>query len=117
MNQQIIDSFYEIYKGFRTVKEKGRDSIWKFIVQNLYKPYFLSNQFNYIIGNPPWFTYSSVKNEEYQDVLDKLATTYDVKPAKVADYPHLEIAAIFLAYCNNYFLKKNGRTFRNIFQF
>lgn len=110
LNQQIIDSFYEIYKGFKTVKEKGRDSIWKFIVQNLYKPYFLSNQFNYIIGNPPWFTYSSVKNEEYQDVLDKLATTYDVKPAKVADYPHLEIAAIFLAYCNNYFLKEGGKT-------
>jgi len=109
LNQQIIDSFYEIYKGFRTVKEKGRDSIWKFIVQNLYKPYFLSNQFNYIIGNPPWFTYSSIKNEEYQDVLDKLASTYDVKPAKVADYPHLEIAAIFLAYCNNYFLKEGGK--------
>jgi hypothetical protein len=109
LTQQITDSFYEIYKGFRTVKEKGRDSIWKFIVQNLYKPYFLSNQFNYIIGNPPWFTYSSIKNEEYQDVLDKLATTYDVKPAKVADYPHLEIAAIFLAYCNNYFLKEGGK--------
>jgi hypothetical protein len=109
LSPQIIDSFYEIYKGFRTVKEKGRDSIWKFIVQNLYKPYFLSNQFNYIIGNPPWFTYSSIKNEEYQDVLDKLATTYNVKPVKVADYPHLEIAAIFLAYCNNYFLKEGGK--------
>jgi hypothetical protein len=109
LNLQIIDSFYEIYKGFRTVKEKGRDSIWKFIVQNLYKPYFLSNQFNYIIGNPPWFTYSSIRNEEYQDVLDKLATKYDVKPAKVADYPNLEIAAIFLAYCNNYFLKEGGK--------
>ncbi len=109
LSPQLIDSFYEIYKGFRTVKEKGRDSIWKFIVQNLYKPYFLSNQFSYIIGNPPWFTYSSIKNEEYQDVLDKLATKYEVKPAKVADYPHLEIAAIFLAYCNNYFLKEGSK--------
>ncbi len=109
LNSQITDSFYEIYKGFKSVKEKGRDSIWKFIIQNLYKPYFLSNQFDYIIGNPPWFTYSSIKNEEYQDILDKLATTYDVKPTKVADYPHLEIAAIFLAYCNNYFLKDGGK--------
>ncbi|RPH32279.1 MAG: SAM-dependent DNA methyltransferase [Bacteroidales bacterium] len=109
LSPQLIDSFYEIYKGFRTVKEKGRDSIWKFIVQNLYKPYFLSNQFSYIIGNPPWFTYSSIKNEEYQDVLDKLAAKYEVKPVKVADYPNLEIAAIFLAYCNNYFLKEGGK--------
>jgi hypothetical protein len=56
-------SYYKIYEGLKKVKEAGRDSIWKFIVQNLYKPYFLSNKFDYIIGNPPWFTYSSIKNE------------------------------------------------------
>jgi uncharacterized protein YfbU (UPF0304 family) len=109
LNQQVIESFYEIYKGFKKVKERGRDSIWKFIVQNLYKPYFLSNQFNYIIGNPPWFTYSSVHNEEYQKVLNDIAITYGVKPLNVADFPHLEIAAIFLAYCNNYYLKDGGK--------
>jgi type I restriction-modification system DNA methylase subunit len=109
LSTQIIDSFYEVYQGFKKVKEKGRDSIWKFIVQNLYKPYFLSNRFDYIIGNPPWFTYSSIKNEEYQDILEKLATKLNVKPQKVADFPHLEIAAIFLAYCNDYFLKDGGK--------
>jgi hypothetical protein len=89
------------------VKEKGRDSIWKFIVQNTYKPYFLAHKFDYVIGNPPWFTYSSIKNETYQNILDSIATKYDVKPEKVANYPHLEIAAIFLAYCSSYFLKEN----------
>jgi SAM-dependent methyltransferase len=108
LNQQITLSFYEIYKGFKNVKEKCRDGIWKFIIQNLYKPYFLNKQFNYIIGNPPWFTFSSVKNEEYQEVLNTIATKYIIKPDKIADFPHLEIAAIFLAYCSNYFLKDDG---------
>jgi type I restriction-modification system DNA methylase subunit len=107
-NKLVIDSFYKIYGSLRNVKEKGRDSIWKFIVQNLYKPYFLSNKFDYVIGNPPWFTYSSVKNEEYQGILNELADNYNVKPEKVANFPHLEIAAIFLAYCSSYFLKDNG---------
>ncbi|MEW5842608.1 MAG: N-6 DNA methylase [Bacteroidota bacterium] len=107
-NKQVIESFYKIYESFRTVKEKGRDSIWKFIVQNLYKPYFLSKKFDYVIGNPPWFTYSSVKNEEYQDILNELAEKFDVKPERVANFPHLEIAAIFLAYCSSYFLKDSG---------
>lgn len=110
LNKQIIESFYKVYKGLKTVKEKGRDSIWKFIVQNLYKPYFLAGKFDYIIGNPPWFTYSSVKNEEYQNTLNGLADNYNVKPDKVANFPHLEIAAIFLANCTNYFLKDNGKT-------
>jgi type I restriction-modification system DNA methylase subunit len=108
-NPQIIESFYKIYESLRTVKEKGRDSIWKFIVQNLYKPYFLSAKFDYVIGNPPWFTYSSIKNEEYQDILNQLAEKYHVKPAKVANFPNLEIAAVFLAYCSAYFLKEEGR--------
>ena len=106
---QIIESFHKIYLGLKTVKEKGRDSIWKFIVQNLYKPYFLSKKFDYIIGNPPWFTFSSIKNEEYQNILEALAEKYDVKPVKVANFPHLEIAAIFLSYCTSYFLKDKGK--------
>jgi len=105
MNSQVIDSFYLIYETLKLVKERGRDSIWKFIVQNLYKPYFLNKRFDYVIGNPPWFTYSSIKNEEYQNLLNSLAEKYHVKPEKVANFPHLEIAAIFLSYCSSYFLK------------
>lgn len=108
-NPQIVESFYSIYKGLKKVKEEGRDSIWKFIVQNLYKPYFLSNKFDYVIGNPPWFTYSSIKNEEYQNTLNELAAKYHVKPDRIANFPNLEIAAIFLAYCSSYFLKENGK--------
>jgi hypothetical protein len=108
LNETIIDSFYQIYESLKLVKENGRDSIWKFIVQNLYKPYFLNKKFDYVIGNPPWFTFSSIKNEEYQDQLNQLAEKYDVKPERVANFPHLEIAAIFMSYCSSYFLKTNG---------
>lgn len=109
INKQIADSFYQIYDGFKIAKEKGRDSIWKFIVQNLYKPYFYKERFNYVIGNPPWFTYSAIRNEEYQNTLNELAERYQVKPVKVANFPHLEIAAIFLAYCSSYFLNNGGK--------
>ena len=70
---QLVESFYKIYQGVKRVKEKGRNGIWKFILSNLYKPFFLANRFDYVIGNPPWFTYSSIKNKEYQDLLDELA--------------------------------------------
>lgn len=108
-NDNILSGFYKIYEALKDVKERGRNSIWKFILQNNYKPYFLAGKFDYIIGNPPWFTYSSVKNEEYQNILNALAEKYDVKPERIANYPHLEIAAIFMAYCSGYFLKENGK--------
>lgn len=108
-NGNITSGFYKIYLGLKSVKEKGRDGIWKFILQNIYKPYFLQGKFDYVIGNPPWFTYSSIKNEEYQDILNKLAASYQVKPIQKANFPHLEIAAIFLAHCSSYFLKEQGK--------
>ena len=109
ITEHVELSFYEIYKALKVVKEAGRDSIWQFIVSNLYKPYFLADKFDYVIGNPPWFTYSAIRNAEYQDILDRLAQTHAVKPERKANYPHLEIAAIFLAYCSSYFLKEKGK--------
>ena len=105
----IIDRFYAIYIALKTAKESGEDSIWKFILQNTYKPFFLKNTFDYIIGNPPWFTYSSIKNTEYQNILKTLADRYEVTPTKKANMPHLEIAAIFMSHCSHYLLKKSGK--------
>lgn len=109
LSPQVLEGFHKIYLAFKSAKEKGRDSIWKFIVQNLYKPYFLAGKFDYIVGNPPWFTYADIKNEQYQNVLETLADQYAVTPERKANMPHLEIAAIFLAYCSSYFLKEKGR--------
>ena len=109
INKPVVQSFYEIYKALKKVKDEGRNGIWKFILENLYRPYLLSGRFDYVIGNPPWFTYSSIKNEEYQETLNESAEKYLVKPERIANYPHLEIAAIFLAHCSSYFLKEKGK--------
>ena len=108
-NKELTSKFYEIYLGMKDAKETGKDSIWKFILQNTYKPFFLKNKFDYIIGNPPWFTYSSIKNAEYQAMLKALADRYNVTPEKKANMPHLEIAAIFMSHCSKYLLRQNGR--------
>ena len=101
--------YHDIYKAFKKAKEDGRDSIWKFILQNSYKPLFLKQQFDYVIGNPPWFTYSSINNAEYQDQLSRLAEKYHLIPAKKANIPHLEIAAVFLSHATSYFLRSGGQ--------
>jgi type I restriction-modification system DNA methylase subunit len=103
-----VHNLYRIYQALKTAKEEGRDSIWKFILQNSYKPVFLKGRFDIVVGNPPWLTYADVTNANYQKELYELAQTYDLIPKSKANMPHLEIAAIFLAYSINYFLKANG---------
>ncbi len=108
LSEEIVESFYKIYHGLKEAKEQGRDSIWKFILKNSYKPYFLKNCFDFVIGNPPWVTYKDVVNKEYQEALRQLADKYKLL-SKVANMPHLELAAIFLAHSASYFLKTNGQ--------
>jgi hypothetical protein len=105
----ILEHFYRIYRALKAAKEAKRDSIWRFILQNTYKPYFFQKKFDFVVGNPPWLTYADVKNVEYQLRLREIATQYRVMPKKMADFPHLEIAAIFLAYCASNFLRKGGK--------
>lgn len=108
-NDFFANSIYDIYKAFKGVKEAGRDSIWEFIVLNLYKPCFFHRSFDFIVGNPPWFTFASIGNANYQDLLRAKAKATGTWPKKQSNAPHMEIAAIFLAHCTDYFLKDKGR--------
>ncbi|MCS3856468.1 SAM-dependent methyltransferase [Salinibacter ruber] len=108
LSDNLVKSFHSIYLGIKRAKEAGRDSIWRFIVQNLYKPYFLKDNFDFVVGNPPWLTYGDVDYGNYQDELDELAEEYNVKPDRKKNYTHLEIASIFLSHSSWYFLDSGG---------
>lgn len=102
----------ELFLVYRAMKEavgNNRDSIWKFVLQNSYKPVFLQNYFDVVIGNPPWLTYADIANPSYQAILLSLAQKYDLTPRKKTNTPHLDIAALFLAHGANYFLKDGGK--------
>ena len=107
-SETVSSQLFEIYRGMKTASQNGRDSIWKFILQNSYKPVFLMGRFDYVVGNPPWLTYAGVSNGQYQKLLRTLSDSYAVTPVNRANLPHLEIAAIFMAHSVNYFLKPGG---------
>jgi hypothetical protein len=107
--KELPGQLYDVYRGMKVAHAQGRDSIWKFILQNSYKPVFLMNRFDFVVGNPPWLTYAAISNGEYQGLLRQVSDGYGVTPSRLANMPHLEIAAIFLAHAVNYFLKLSGR--------
>lgn len=104
----LITDLHKVYLGMKEAFDNGRDSIWKFVLQNTYKPVFMRSSFDVVVGNPPWLTYSGITNAEYQTALRKMADDYALTP-NMKNMPHLEIAAIFFAHSVNYFLKPEGR--------
>ncbi|MFX1315587.1 MAG: Eco57I restriction-modification methylase domain-containing protein [Promethearchaeota archaeon] len=70
----------------------------------------LYNNFDLIIGNPPWITYKDIYKKGYQIKIRELSNIIGIKPP--SQYiTHIELAAIFFYAIPLKFLKINGKIF------
>ena len=109
LNDSNIGELYAVYRAMRRAKANGRDSIWQFVLQNLYQPVFMYRVFDAIVGNPPWLTYADITNGDYQDLVRSIAKHYGLLPASKANNPHIDLAAVFLAHCGQYLAKPDAQ--------
>lgn len=107
LEREHVSQLYQVYQAMRQAKLAGRDSIWQFVLQNLYQPVFMYRAFDAIIANPPWLTYSDMTSGDYQDDVRNMAKHYGLMPASKASNPHIDLAALFLSHCGRY-LAKDG---------
>jgi hypothetical protein len=107
LDQTHIGELHEVYKAMRVAKLNGRDTIWQFVLQNLYQPVFMYRVFDAIVANPPWLTYADISSGSYQQLVVDIARVYNLLPAAKANNPHIDLAAVFLSHCGKY-LAKDG---------
>ncbi|MBV5297052.1 MAG: N-6 DNA methylase [Rhodoferax sp.] len=105
--RENISQLHEIYRALRQTKLDGRDSIWQFVLQNIYQPVFMYRAFDAIVANPPWLTYADISSGDYQQMVQDIARVYGLMPSSKANNPHIDLAAVFLAHCGKY-LAKDG---------
>lgn len=108
-DEAFLDGVYELYKAFSIAKLEGRDSIWAYIINNSYSPFFLHEAFDIVVGNPPWLTFKDIENRDYQKEVERIALQYNMRPERPNLRTQLELAALFLGHCVNYFMKPEGR--------
>jgi len=107
MDKNLVAELHAIYRAMREAKQKGRDTIWQFVLQNLYQPVFMYRVFDAIVANPPWLTYSDISSGDYQQLVRDIARVYNLMPSAKANNPHIDLAAVFLSHCGKY-LAKDG---------
>ena len=99
----------ETLKKILELIDSGKDSIWPFIIGNIYAPVSLMKKFDIIIGNPPWVVLSSIENYDYQDVVKKIALDYNLIPkSKTNLFGCLEFATVFFCVCCDRYLADDG---------
>ena len=102
-------ALYNLAEAMKELIEERRDTIWAFILKNLYKPLFLKGNFDVVLGNPPWLSYRYVEKGEYQKFLKKqIANEYRLLSGKAELITHMELATLFFLRTADLYLKNGG---------
>jgi type I restriction-modification system DNA methylase subunit len=117
-DKNTIDMLFYTATAMRELIEEEKDSIWAYVMKNMYKPLFLKEKFDVIIGNPPWLSYRYVDKGEYQKFLKKIIVE-DYKllsgisagkkmKVKAELMTHMELATLFFLRTADLYLKDGG---------
>ncbi len=69
-----------------------------------------NENFDLVMGNPPWYTYRDIESVEYQKKIKELAEELELKP-QPKNLLNLEISTLFFERSLKQFLKNNGKIF------
>ena len=100
-----------VVQRIRDLQNDNRDTIWSFILKNVYKPiYFEKRKFDRVLGNPPWLSYRYITREDYEThVRDLTIDEYGLLDSgEVENMTHMELAALFFAYSIDHYLADDG---------
>jgi hypothetical protein len=99
---------FVIAEALRELLEEERDTIWAFVLKNIYKPLFLKGNFDVVVGNPPWLSFRYAE-PEYQEFLKRQITErYGLLSGRGELITHLELATLFLLRAADLYLKGEG---------
>jgi len=106
--QEEFEAFQTLVLTLKHFLDSERDTIWAFILKNLYKPLLLRERFDAVMGNPPWIAFRSLE-PRYQEFIRRLiVSNYELVKGRGELITHLEIASLFLARAADLYLKPEG---------
>jgi len=109
-NENIVKTLYDNQSVLKCLIEKDKDSIWAYVLKNIYKPLLFKNSFDFIIGNPPWISYRFLESEYQKFVKNQIVEKYNLLKGRPELMTHLEIGVLFLIRCSDLYLRTGGKT-------
>ncbi len=105
----ILTALWGFTESLAELIREKKNSIWSFIIRNSYRPAMLKQQFDFIIGNPPWLSYRYISDPDYQDEIKRRAVDkYKIAPKSQKLMTQMELATVFLAHSMATFAKKDA---------
>lgn len=107
-DEALVEALFHLSEALRGFIESDRDTIWAFVLKNIYKPLFLKGEFDFVAGNPPWLAYRYA-HPDYQEILkDQITTIYRLVGPARRNMANLELGTLFLLRSADLYLKAGG---------
>ena len=106
----LKDNFIYIATEFYNLSAIKSNHIWIYLLYNSLGVDQVRNSIDLVIGNPPWLALHNIHSIEYKERIKNLAKKLGVSP-DAANISHLDISALFIYSCRDYFIKDNGKLF------
>ncbi|MBI3859316.1 MAG: N-6 DNA methylase [Thaumarchaeota archaeon] len=103
----VVESCVINLRRLLDLVESDSNSIWSFILKNVYKPVALSKRkFDFVIGNPPWITIHFMKNPDYRKFLIRESERLGLADGQGShQIPNIELATLFFQESAGLYLK------------
>jgi len=112
INHSDIDEDVTI-KLFRKIKKLtkiNKNGLWIPILKNSFAPVYSENQFDFVVGNPPWVSWKSM-SKSYRELTLPIWLSYDIfnKTAYDKKTTHDDFAMAFTYVSADHYLKMAGK--------
>ena len=105
------DEFETLWRGALVLHgliRADRDSIWAYVIKNIYKPLALFDRFDFVLGNPPWVVLRNLETS-YQARVSDQVTNYKLVSATGHLVTQIELATLFTLRAADLYLKVGGK--------
>jgi len=104
----LVQGLFAIAQTFKQFIDTGRDTIYAYILKNIYKPLFLKKSFDLVVGNPPWIAFRYLEPEYQRFLKLQITGPYGLLRKRVELITHLEVGTFFLLRAADLYLKAGG---------
>jgi hypothetical protein len=105
--EEVMEAIFPVAEALKRFLESNRDTIWAFVLKNIYKPLFLKTRFDFLMGNPPWISLRYLE-PEYQKFIKQQIKDYRLLTGKGHLITQMEMASLFLVRAADLYLKEAG---------
>ncbi|MBI5116238.1 N-6 DNA methylase [Candidatus Poribacteria bacterium] len=107
-DEAFIRALFGIAVALKHFIDADRDSIWAFVLKNIYKPLFFRSRFDFVVGNPPWVSFRYAEPSYQSFLRQQITETYELLAGRGELITHLELGTLFLVRAADLYLKAGG---------